>query len=160
MPTIQGVHIVTLFEHRELLAEIEMIFVRFPDLAVLRFSDSAFSTAFTRARNAANSSAHMRQVFLTGGVLLFGQLFELLLLPSFSWSLKFWFSGSPSHTVLLRCPARKASSSDDLYWSNDRLASPLGREPKWSRTGSDLPVLAHSEHANMCEPAEILRPFG
>jgi len=66
-----GVHIVTLFEHRELLAEIEMIFVRFPDLAVLRFSDSAFSTAFTRARNAANSGAHMQQVFLTGGCLAF-----------------------------------------------------------------------------------------
>jgi hypothetical protein len=91
-----GVHIVTLFEHRELLEEIEMIFVRFPDLAVLRFSDSAFSTVFTRARNAANSGAHMQQVFLTGGCLAFRQavwlLFELLLLSFFSWSLKFEFS--------------------------------------------------------------------
>lgn len=43
----QRSHIVTLFEHRELLEEIEMIFVRFPDLAVLRFSDSAFSTSLT-----------------------------------------------------------------------------------------------------------------
>jgi len=66
-----GVHIVTQVEHRELLAEIEMIFVRFPDLAVLRFSDSAFSTAFTRARKAANSGAHMQRVFFTGGCLAF-----------------------------------------------------------------------------------------
>ena len=73
MPTITGVHIVTLFEHRALFAEIEMIFRALSRLAVLRGFQTLLFLQLSHGHGMRQTAALTCSRFSAlAGVLLFG----------------------------------------------------------------------------------------